>query len=98
MVGALNELNSKRPYVYSKSTVDNTNPVTIGLENYSTYLLFMQHDGGNNSMISAIMSEATQKITKITSSGDVFNATLKNQKLTITSTTTYWTYAIIKLS
>ena len=49
-------------------------------------------------MISAIMSEATQKITKITSSGDMFNATLKNQKLTITSTTTYWTYAIIKLS
>lgn len=98
VIGAINELNSKRPYVYSKATVDNTNPVTIELENYSTYLLFMQHDGGNNSMISAIMSEATQKITKITSSGDVFNATLKNQKLTITSTTTYWTYAIIKLS
>lgn len=58
----------------------------------------MQHDGGNNSMISAIMSEATQKIVKITSSGDAFNATLKNQKLTITSTTTYWTYTIIKLS
>lgn len=92
------EKSSKRPYVYSKATVDNTNPVTIELENYSTYLLFMQHDGGNNSMISAIMSEATQKITKITSSGDVFNATLENQKLTITSTTTYWTYTIIKLS
>ena len=44
------------------------------------------------------MSESVPKLLKITSSGDVFSAKLTNNKITITSTTNYWTYTIIKMS
>ena len=96
--GAINELNSNGVYLYSKENKSNTNPVTVELKSYSTYLLFVQHDGGINSMISAITAESNPKIIKITSSGNAFGVTLENKKLTITSTVTYWTYVIIKLS
>lgn len=96
--GAINELNSNGVYLYSKENKSNTNPVTVELKSYSTYLLFVQHDGGISSMISAITAESNPKIIKITSSGNAFGVTLENKKLTITSTVTYWTYVIIKLS
>lgn len=63
-----------------------------------TYLVFIKHDGGTNNVIYAIMSESVPKLLKITSSGDVFSAKLTNNKITITSTTNYWTYTIIKMS
>ena len=44
------------------------------------------------------MSESVPKLLKITSSGDAFNTNLTNNEITITSTTNYWTYTIIKMS
>ncbi|MFR6513233.1 MAG: hypothetical protein ACLUP8_04290 [Ruminococcus sp.] len=98
VLGAINELNSKSPRLYAYANKSNTQSEIIEIESYSTYLVFIKHDGGTNNVIYAIMSESVPKLLKITSSGDVFSAKLTNNKITITSTTNYWTYTIIKMS
>ena len=90
--------NSKSPRLYAYANKSNTQSEIIEIESYSTYLVFIKHDGGTNNVIYAIMSESVPKLLKITSSGDVFSAKLTNNKITITSTTNYWTYTIIKMS
>lgn len=92
--GAINELNSKS-LTYLKSNRSSTAPVTFNIDSYKTYIIFVNHDGGNNSVVSLIYAESNPKLIELYRVGAVFTINLKNKTLAITSSTTYWNYTII---
>lgn len=92
--GAINELNSKS-LTYLKSNRSSTAPATFNIDSYKTYIIFVNHDGGNNSVVSLIYAESNPKLIELYRVGAVFTINLKNKTLAITSSTTYWNYTII---
>ena len=72
-----------------------TAPVTFNIDSYKTYIIFVNHDGGNNSVVSLIYAESNPKLIELYRVGAVFTINLKNKTLAITSSTTYWNYTII---
>ena len=94
VVGAINELNSKS-LTYLKSNRSSTAPVTFNIDSYKTYIIFVNHDGGNNSVVSLIYAESNPKLIELYRVGAVFTINLKNKTPAITSSTTYWNYTII---
>lgn len=87
-------LNSKS-LTYLKSNRSSTAPVTFNIDSYKTYIIFVNHDGGNNSVVSLIYAESNPKLIELYRVGAVFTINLKNKTLAITSSTTYWNYTII---
>ena len=90
----LPKLNSKS-LTYLKSNRSSTAPVTFNIDSYKTYIIFVNHDGGNNSVVSLIYAESNPKLIELYRVGAVFTINLKNKTLAITSSTTYWNYTII---
>lgn len=80
---------------YFKTNRSSTDPVIFNIDTYKTYIIFINHDGGNNSVISIIHAESSPKLIELHRVGAVFTINLKNKTLTITSATTYWNYTII---
>ena len=99
IVGALNQLNSDRLKVIKATNKSDNNPETIDITNYSTYVFFLQHDGGTNYLLAVSMAQSAQKVAKIISSGDAFDITINNKnQVTFTSSEKYWTCVVVKLS
>lgn len=98
VIGALNALNSDRLKVIKATNKSDSNPETIDITNYSTYVFFLQHDGGANYLLAASMAQSNQKVTKISSSGSAFDITIINNRVTFTSSEKYWTCVAVKLS
>lgn len=99
IIGALNTLNSDRLKVIKATNKSDNNPETIDITNYSTYVFFLQHDGGTNYLLAVSMAQSAQKVAKIISSGDAFDITINNKnQVTFTSSEKYWTCVVVKLS
>ena len=99
IIGALNTLNSDRLKVIKATNKSDNNPETIDITNYSTYVFFLQHDGGTNYLLAVSMAQSAQKVAKIISSGEAFDITINNKnQVTFTSSEKYWTCVVVKLS
>ena len=99
IIGAINALNSNRLKVIKATNKSDNNPETIDITNYSTYVFFLQHDGGTNYLLAVSMAQSAQKVAKIISSGDAFDITINNKnQVTFTSSEKYWTCVVVKLS
>lgn len=99
IIQALNTLNSDRLKVIKATNKSDNNPETIDITNYSTYVFFLQHDGGTNYLLAVSMAQSAQKVAKIISSGDAFDITINNKnQVTFTSSEKYWTCVVVKLS
>lgn len=99
IIGAINALNSDRLKVIKATNKSDNNPETIDITNYSTYVFFLQHDGGTNYLLAVSMAQSAQKVAKIISSGDAFDITINNKnQVTFTSSEKYWTCVVVKLS
>lgn len=99
IIGAINALYSDRLKVIKATNKSDNNPETIDITNYSTYVFFLQHDGGTNYLLAVSMAQSAQKVAKIISSGDAFDITINNKKqVTFTSSEKYWTCVVVKLS
>lgn len=91
-------LNSNSLKVIKATNKGDSDPETIDITNYATYLFFLQHDGGTNYLFAASMAQSIPKVTKISSSGDVFDITINNEQVTFMSSVKYWTCVVVKLS
>ena len=99
IIGAINALYSDRLKVIKATNKSDNNPETIDITNYSTYVFFLQHDGGTNYLLAVSMAQSAQKVAKIISSGDAFDITINNKnQVTFTSSEKYWTCVVVKLS
>ena len=70
-IGVLFGLNSKS-LTYLKSNRSSTAPVTFNIDSYKTYIIFVNHDGGNNSVVSLIYAESNPKLIELYRVGAVF--------------------------
>lgn len=82
--------------MYNRSNKSDINPVEIEIKRYTLYIIFLTHDGGNNSLLAVIYPEAKPKLTEIKKVGDAVSAELSNGVLKLMSVTTYWNYYVLQ--
>ena len=88
--------NKDNVHVYKRSNKSDINPVEIEIKSYTLYIIFLKHDGGNNSLLAVIYPEAEPKLTEIKKVGSAISAELSNKVLKLMSVTPYWNYYVLR--
>lgn len=88
--------NKDNVHVYKRGNKSDINPVEIEIKSYTLYIIFLKHDGGNNSLLAVIYPEAEPKLTEIKKVGNAVSAELSNRVLKLMSVTPYWNYYVLR--